>query len=241
MILFFPTFGWTWRAMAKKQSGNRMNSISHRLGLSLLALLMLSISASLTCSASNFVPIKLPHKVQIEIPRNWKVFSANLRTTLDATVQALSERAGVFDASSDLKFAANYMDEGGRTAALLNVRYYPDLKLTQANARAAGQAEIHELDAGLRDTVAKDLPSIGLTMLAWNGTRKEVINGAVAFITEYKRPAMQGDGTFRVRLVRIYNAGKSFTLTVSYRDDSAFFMQPICDRIISSLRIGRRR
>lgn len=96
------------------------------------------VSASVAFSADNFVPIRLPHNIQVEIPRNWEVLNSNARITLDAAVQSRHEAAGLFDASSDLNFAANYLDEGGRAAALLNV-----MRCLHRHSRAtsAGQCE----------------------------------------------------------------------------------------------------
>ena len=116
------------------------------------------------------------------------------------------------------------------------VRYYPDSEISQADARAAGQSEIRELDAALRDSMVKAGQINGFTVLAWNGTSKQVINGTTAFITDYKRSPLKNNGNFKVQLVRVFNGSKSFTLTVSYREDQDYFLRPICDRIISSLR-----
>jgi hypothetical protein len=188
-------------------------------------------------AAQNFMPLKLPHGVQIEIPRNWQILSANQRINLDTFAQTLAERAGAFDASSDLTFAASYYDERGKTAALLNFRYYPELNVTQAEAKATREVDTRELDTTLRDAMAKFGKVSGYTILAWNGTTKQVINGATAFVTDYRRDSLNDNGKFRVRLVRVFNAGKSFTLTISYREAQEFLLRPICDRIISSLHI----
>ena len=187
-------------------------------------------------AANNFVPIRLPHGVQIELPRNWEALSNNQRITLDSTVQSRNERAGIFDASSDLNFGANYYDEAGKTAAIMNVRYYPDSEISQTDARAAGQPDIRELDSALRESMVKAGQINGFTVLSWNGTSKQVINGTTAFVTEYKRSPLKNNGNFKVRLVRVFNGSKSFTLTVSYREDQDYLLRPICDRIISSLR-----
>ncbi len=187
-------------------------------------------------AANNFVPIRLPYGVQIELPKNWEALSKNQRITLDSMVQSRNERAGIFDASSDLNFGANYYDEAGKTAAIMNVRYYPDSEISQTDARAAGQPDIRELDSALRESMVKAGQINGFTVLAWNGTSKQVINGTTAFVTEYKRSPLKNNGNFKVRLVRVFNGSKSFTLTVSYREDQDYLLRPICDRIISSLR-----
>jgi hypothetical protein len=188
-------------------------------------------------AADNFVTIRLPHGVQIEIPRNWEVLSTNQRITLDTAVQSRTEPAGLFYASSDLNFAANHYDDAGKTTAQLNFRYYPEFTITQAEVRAATKSDINEMDSAFRDVIPKVMQNSGASILAWIGTKKQVINGVTAFVTEYKRSPIKGNGNFFVRLVRIFNAGKSFTLTVSYRENQQYLMKPICDRIISSLRI----
>jgi hypothetical protein len=190
---------------------------------------------SVALAANNFIPIRLPHGVQIELPRNWEALSMNQRITLDSAVQSRNERAGIFDASSDLNFGANYYDEAGKTAAIVNVRYYPDSEVSQLDARAAVQSDIRELDSALRESMVKAAQIGGFSVLAWNGTIKQVINGITAFVTEYKRSPLKGNGNFKVRLVRVFNGGKSFTLTISYREDQEYLLRPIGDRIISSL------
>lgn len=212
-----------------KYEGNRF--VRYLVGIAVwIALLPAAIAAN------NFVPIKLPHAVQIELPRNWVALSKNQRITLDSSVQSRTERAGMFDASTDLNFAANYYDDAGKTAAIMNVRYYPDMDISQAEARAAGAVDIRELDAAIRESVEKALLMNDYSVLAWNGTKKQVINGVTAFVTEYKRSPLNNNGNFKVRLVRVFNEGKSFTLTVSYRENQENLLRPICDRIITSLR-----
>lgn len=199
--------------------------------------LMITLALCVANAKNNFIPIRLPQGVQIELPRNWEALSKNQRITLDSSVQSRNENAGIFDATSDLNFGANCYDEAGKTAAIMNIRYYSDLELSQSVARAAGQYDIHELDSALRESIIKAGQINGFSVLSWNGTNKQVINGTTSFITEYKRSPLKNNGNFKVRLVRVFNGSKSFTLTISYREDQEYLMQPICDRIISSLRI----
>lgn len=187
-------------------------------------------------SANNFVPIALPHGVRIELPRNWEALSKNQRITLDSAVQSRNERAGLFDASSDLNFGANAYDDAGKTVGIMNVRYYPDMQISQADARAATQADIRDLDSSLRDSIVKGSQANGFTVLAWSGTSKQSINGSIVFVTEYKRSPIKNNNNFKVRLIRMFNGSKSFTMTVSYREDQEYLLRPICDRIITSLR-----
>lgn len=201
-----------------------------------LGIAMFFALPSTTFASNNFILIRLPHDVKIEIPRNWMVLSKNQLITIDSFFQARSERAGIFDASSDLNFGANYYDEARKTAAIMNIRYYPDLDISQAEARGAVQSDIRELDSIVRESMREAGQIGGFSILSWNGTTKRAINGTTAFVTEYKRSPLKNNGNFKVRLVRVFNGRKSFTLTVSYREDQEYLLRPICDRIISSLR-----
>jgi hypothetical protein len=187
-------------------------------------------------AAGNFVPVRLPKGVTVELPKNWTALTNNQRITLDSWVQAKAEARGMADATHDLAFAANYYDDQGKTAGMFNIRFYPDLDVTQSEARAASAPDVKELDATLRQNVVPGIEMAGGRLLAWAGTTKQSINGATVFVTEYRRSSQQG-GSFRARLVRFFNAQKSFTITISYREDQDFFLRPICDRIISSIRI----
>jgi len=185
-------------------------------------------------AAGNFVSVRLPKNVTVEIPKNWTVLTNNHRIALDSLAQEKVEVKGMAYATHDLAFAANYYDEQGKTAGMFNIIYYPDRDVSQADARAANAADVKELDAGLRQNVVPGIEMTGGRLLVWIGTTKQSINGATVFVTEYRRSSQQG-GSFRERLIRIFNAQRSFTITVSYREDLDFFLRPICDRIISSI------
>lgn len=187
----------------------------------------------ITNAAGNFIPVRLPKGVTVELPKNWTALTNNQHITLDSWVEAKTESRGMAD---DLAFAANYYDDQGKTAGMFNIRYYPDLEVTQSEARAANAPDVKELDAVLRQNVVPGIEMAGGRLLAWVGTTKQSINGATVFVSEYRRSSQQG-GSFRARLVRFFNAQKSFTITISYREDQDYFLRPICDRIISSIRI----
>lgn len=213
-----------------------MKDVKAKLGRLLFGIALCITVIPASFSANNFVPIALPHGVRIELPRNWEALSLNQRITLDSAVQSRNERAGLFDASSDLNFGANAYDDAGKTVGIMNVRYYPDLEISQTDARAATPADIRDLDAQIRENLTKAGQINGFTVLTWSGTTRQTINGTTAFVTEYKRSPLNNNGNFKVRLVRVLNGNKSFTMTVSYRENQEYLMRPICDRIISSLR-----
>lgn len=201
-----------------------------------LLLFVFFLCADLAVATSNFLTIHLARGVTVELPKNWVAFSNNQLITLDSVVEARGKLADIPDYPSDLPFAANYYDEQRRTAAMFNIRYYPELMITQADSRAFTATDIKELDDGLRAVVVA--PHSGVPLLSWMGTKKQSINGLIAFVTEYRRKSVvDGAAPFRVRLVRVLSAQRSFTVTISYREDQEIILRPICDYVIQSIRM----
>lgn len=198
-----------------------------RTAASILALL---ISCTAAAQQPTYVSIRLPKDVSIELPRNWILMSGNERITLDAAAIA----QGLGDFRHDLAFAANYYDEGGKTAAYLNSNYYPTQVVTQSVVSSFSGEDIRNIDSLLQQELQKGITLAGGTLVAWLGTSRQTINGTAALVSEYRSSSPYG--SFRTRLVRVLDAGRSFTLNVSYREDHADLLQPISDRIIRSLR-----
>ncbi len=195
------------------------------------AVAILTLAYSAQSAPRQFVPIKLPLGVQIELPRGWEVRTRNQRVG----VESLS---AYFDASLNNDFTANHFDATGLLAASVHVGYYRSLDLTQADAWRADAAEIAKLDAFLQTSVTETGRSGGYSILAWHGTTRQTFNGLTAFVSEYSRTLLRQPGSFRVRLVRVFDGPRSFTLNVSYRESDQHRLRPLCDRIVASLAIS---
>lgn len=208
--------------------------------VTLLTIVLITVLGSVSHHAyagSNFITIKLPNGVGVDIPRNWQVATNDQRITLDTTVESQLDLSSLPKATSDLGFVAGYFDDAGDKAKV-NVRYYPDTKVTQDTVRRASPKEIVGFDAALKQSMYGAMKAFGGTILYWGGTRKQDSAGRLALLTEYRRSANPGEqGSFNVRLIRILDGPRSFTLTVSYNETYAPIFKPICDRIISSLKI----
>lgn len=217
----------------------QMNTSHTPLSVPKVVVVMLLLGFSLTAIGSgNFATVSLPKGVSIELPKNWVVLSNNQLVTLDTSVESRLDLSGVQQQASLLPFAANCLDDRGNTIGILNIRYYPQLDVTQADAQSFTEQDLIELDNTLRDNATKEMKIFGMSLVAWKGTIKENINGIIAFITEYYRASANKPGEFRVRLIRVFAGDRSFTLTVSYLQTAADILQPTTDRIIGSLRLS---
>ena len=188
-------------------------------------------------AGNNFVSIKLPNKVNIDIPRNWQVATSDQRITLDTTVESQLDLSSLPKITSDLGFIAGYFDDEGDKAKI-NVRYYPNIKVNQDSVKRASSKEILEFDTALKQSIYRAMKAFDGTILHWGGTKKQNCGGRIAMLTEYRRSANSGErGSFNVRLIRILDGSSSFTLTVSYNELYTVIFKPICNRVISSLKI----
>lgn len=178
--------------------------------------------------------VNLPRGVSVQLPRNWIAVTQNTRTTIDAASEALSIGLDA-DLTSELPFAANLYDDAGRTVALLNIRYYPEMDVSQTDIRAASAEDISYVNAELHASLTQAAGAGGFEIVSWEGTRRMQINGNDVLLTEYRR-AFPGQSVFRVRLVRVLDNENSFTVTVSYKEDLGRMLEPITSYVISTIR-----
>jgi hypothetical protein len=189
----------------------------------------------------NWVNVLLPRGVSVDVPRNWKAISNNNRITLDTSVHARLDLSNLPGSNaSELPFAANLYDDSGKVISLMNVRYYPEMEITQAEVQQAGRDDIDQLDKALHATMDKAGAASGFRIVQWHGTTKRPMNGKSYFETEYTRSGLNLPGNTRVRLLRLLDGPGSFTLTVSYYEPQAYLLRPISERMITSLRVSGR-
>ena len=202
----------------------------------LLLLILFLFASTIAIAESNFKTIGLPKGVSIDLPINWQVISNNQRITLDAYVETLFEPL-----DSDLPFAANYYNDNSVVEALVNIRYYPWIEVTQRDILNATSEEVQYLDSEIYKNILLSMKQVDGKILSWNGTEKERFNGIVTLVTDYRRYSGLSKSNARVRLVRVLNGHQSFTLTVSYDDTipNSFMLKGITNRIIESLSLSK--
>ena len=217
-----------------------MKRFQFKLGMVLSCFVTISFLTSLGASAGykkiNFVTVLLPYGVSIDLSEEWSIKSYGQRIHLEKTVGSMLDLAGltgVEKENSDIHFAGEYYLKG-KANATVNIRYYSHLGLTQKDAAKIRAEDVEEL---IKESAIDSLLKLGATLIEWKGTEKVIINGITAFITEYKRGALPGSGSFRVRLIRVFAGKQSFTLTVSYNEKDALFFEIVTDAIIDSLKI----
>ena len=202
----------------------------------LLVLILFLFAGTISIAGSNYKTISLPKGVSIDLPINWQVISNNERITLDAYVETLFDPL-----DSEFPFAANYYNDNDEIDALVNIRYYPSEVVTQENVINMFTPDVlRAMDDVLYKSSTLTMKKINGKILSWNGSKKKRIKDTVALVTDYRRSSGLPKSNVRVRLVRVLNGNKSFTLTVSYADNkkSSFMLEEITNRIIESLSLS---
>jgi len=188
-------------------------------------------------AANNFIKINLPHGVSFELPKNWVIFSGHERITLNSAVESVLDLSDIEYLSTNISFAANLYGSSDNTIGILNLQYYPFIELSQEDAINASNQDLIDLDQMIKENIVVSLQAAGAQLLTWNGTKNSTINGVNSFVSEYIRRSYNSSDTFRVRLIRVFNDGKSFTLTISYNESVEVALMPITDRIIKTLQV----
>jgi hypothetical protein len=217
-----------------------------RIGAAILLIVFatgLPTSPSAQSQNGHWLPVTLPLGVSIEIPKNWTPLSNNTRLTIETGVDARLDLSNLPRlVGSELPFAANLFDDKGHAIALMNIRYYSDIDVTHAEARRATKKDVDELDIAIRRSMEQASTAFGWRIVRWHGTEKRTINGTTIFVTEYTRSPLPNapPGNRRVRLARVLDGPRSFTLTVSYYEPQEYVLRPISEKIIVSLRSSAR-
>mgnify|MGYP001560524752 FL=1 len=147
------------------------------------------------------------------------------------------EAKGFAQVDSRAGFIAELYNDNNQRLGALHLRYFPDAPYTQAQVRTFSATDIAALDRATRESLENASRAMNTKILSWEAARIKTINGIAALVMGYSRltPTF-GEGAFRVRLVRVYAGPRSYTLTISYLENSALLMTPITDYIIASLR-----
>jgi hypothetical protein len=145
-------------------------------------------------------PVALDHGVSINLPPAWAQLSREQIATLPP----------------GLAFAANLYDSSGNTRALMNVRFLPEMDFEQWEVEAMGEEGVAEFDAAFEEGIRS---ATTYRVTEWSGTRLESINGISALLSSYTRVVNGETRPSVVRLLRVFDGGRSFSLTVSARAD----------------------
>ncbi|MBC6987929.1 hypothetical protein [Alteromonas sp. BZK5] len=182
-----------------------------------------------------FVTVSLPHGVSLEIPRLYRVLSQKESELIDTATQSIVDLAGVDPVTYNKPFSANYFIDN-KTVSIVNILYYPDIEFTQADIANFTPEDIDEVDNYLRESNSDAYKSMSSSVLEWYGTERVKLNGLHALRTSFFRDKIGKSQSSVVTFIRVISAEESFNLTFSYQKSLEFFLKPITERMIMSVK-----
>lgn len=209
-----------------------------KLLFSLLLLYCLNINSQLQAQTP-YISIKLSNGIVFDLPKNWRVFDMNTRTTLEAFAYSKNP----IKINSELPFAVNLYNSNNQTIGIMNIRVYPGMDVSQNEViHLFDTTVMKQFNEQLRNSISEGVKLSGGKVVEWYGTEKVQIKQKVYLLTKYKRrSALDRNKYFKVSLLRLLDRNSSFTLTTSYDESNEFLLKPITNVIINSIETNEAR
>jgi hypothetical protein len=171
----------------------------------------------------------------VSVPKGWKVYSANQLQHHGSNVKELTKQFSEQAPASSIIFAAETYDKTGARIAYASLMVYGFLPTTQYEVRQRTTELIALVTADLSDEFQKLVARGLMTEFRIVDARRVELDELSAIQVDYQRTTSMGDKSM-VRLLKVYDGERSFTLTFSYREDVAFSMTAVRQAVIASFR-----
>ena len=185
-----------------------IKTLRSKLFFSLLLLYCLNINSQLQAQ-SPYISIKLSNGIVFDLPKNWRVFDMNTRTTLEAFAYSKNP----IKINSELPFAVNLYNSNNQTIGIMNIRVYPGMDVSQNEViHLFDTTVMKQFNEQLRNSISEGVKLSGGKVVEWYGTEKVQIKQKVYLLTKYKRrSALDRNKYFKVSLLRLLDRNSSFT------------------------------
>jgi hypothetical protein len=150
----------------------------------------------------------------VSFPDGWEVMNAGFR---DLVVAEIDNQG--FDTNTTSQSFHARLERGGIILALMNIRFYPAETLGFSDADSLSPPELALLDTVLANGIETAAQRSNFDMnIDWRSTELVEISGMRAILSRYDRQVRDSNGnqlSSHVRLYRVWNESRSFTLTFS--------------------------
>jgi hypothetical protein len=188
-------------------------------------------------SASNFVPVKLPRGVELQLPKGWWMLTAEHNQLIDMSAEAAMDLSGIGAAEGTEVnlIAANSMPR--TTYAAVRVDSTTPVSGSPSEISNLTPADIQAFQAEMQSNLKKLLPQQGNQLLAFFGVRRVTISGHPALITEYRRSGPKGPVI--VSIIQIFTPSQDLRINLSYREAEQAIWKPVIGKVYQSIVLRR--
>jgi len=190
-----------------------------------------------TSAESNFVLVKLPRGVHLQIPKGWWLLGKDYNQLLQSTAEAVLDLSGIGlpDGQKTNLIAANSMPR--TTYAAVRVDSNIPAFLSPREIQTATAADLKDIGNELRGVLEKMLPLQNNQLLQFYGVRKDSISGHPALVIEYRRSGPKGPVI--VQINRVFTDSQEVNINLSYRESEAALWKPVVTKIRQSITLTK--
>lgn len=207
------------------------------LGCCLLGLLVtapISAETLLDDTTPIFLSVRLPYGISIELPQSWQVFIGENKEALlrkDSAELDLSQMA-IPLSHALIRATATPADH----PASIFIAYQPQSPLTPEQVTGLTDATLADYDRNFRSAVEQQMVGQGITLVEWNGTRQDQIDGHPVLVSEYLRKNPHSPPVKEQLNLIPLNRGVVL-LSVTYNEQTGDSWRSVVMRIRASCRI----
>lgn len=198
-----------------------------------LSLSFLIPTTALPENVTNFVTIKLPRGIQLQIPKGWWLLGSDENRLIEKSVEAVLDLSGegTPDGQNTNLIAANSMPKSTYASVRVNSRIPPSV--TPSEFSSVTSKVLQELQAEMKRFIEKTLPFQGRKLIEFSGSRIEKLSGYPAIVTEYRRSGPKGPVS--VQSNAIFTKRQEIHIILSYRESEAALWKPVVAKIRKSI------
>lgn len=186
-------------------------------------------------SESNFVLVKLPREIEIQVPRNWRLLTDEENKLIELSTEAALDISGiqVSTAGESNLLAANSMPTS--TYASVRIDSTVPAELPPYEIMAITAKDIAVLESVVKKGIEKLLSNQGLQLTQFIDLQRRTISGNPALITEYRRSGPKG--SVYVMQIQIFTENQTVAINLSYRESEQIVWKPVIEKIYRSITI----
>jgi hypothetical protein len=204
--------------------------------LLLISLLLPSIGAgSVNASDIEFVEIKLPEEIVVQLPKGWETISSFVEEYMQFSInRAIDLSNGTFEKDDGVNIlAAASLSDNTYASFILDVIYPPTV--SQMEAELISNRDLKALEPIMENAFKEQLPYVGNKLIKYHGMKKCKISNYPAFVNKYLRTGPISP--VEVEIYNIYKKGHEYRLTLSYRKTEKAKWKPVIDKIRTLVKI----
>jgi hypothetical protein len=202
-----------------------------------IVVICLLVLAPYVSAASNFVTVKLPRGVELQLPKGWWMLTAELNQLIDMSAEAAMDLSGINapEGTEVNLIAANSMPR--TTYAAVRVDSTTPVSGPPSEIANLTSADIKAFESEMRSNLQKLLPQQGNQLMEFFGVHQAAISGHPTLITEYRRSGPKGP--VMVSIIQIFSPSQDLRINLSYREAEQAIWKPVIRKIYQSIVIRR--